>query len=255
MYDNEPTAIDHNRQVWCKSYYHADSEESSKKPLRFSNVADYFKDDEGDQPADNFKDFQKVKFNTAASTLDTNFATRKYLKVPDSNVNRTPEASTPGSRTESETFSSQNSLTESDGKLHDENILSQQLSKLTLTPATLSVDDSCFTQEKSVREDKMKQGLVMQDQWDSQYSFASDNNRKRIKRDTPYRGKLTIYPPRTCAYFDLSTQQDFPKLTELSTKRRSDANYIKIIDSQGDTMLFNVYRDCDMGIMPGHTQQ
>ena len=66
---------------------------------------------------------------------------------------------------------------------------------------------------------------------------------------------MTIQPPRTCAYFDLSTHQHFPKLTELSTKRRSDANYIKLIDSLGDTMLFNVYRDCDMGIMPGQSQQ
>ena len=46
MYDNEPTAIDHNRQVWCKDYYGADSQEISKKPIRFSNVADYFKDEE-----------------------------------------------------------------------------------------------------------------------------------------------------------------------------------------------------------------
>ena len=160
MYDNEPTAIDHNRQVWYKSYYAADSEQSSKKPLRFSNVADYFKDDEADQSADNFQNLQKMSCNTAASTHDTNFANRKYLKLPDSYVKSTPQASTPGSRTESETFSSQNSLTESDGKLQDENILSQQLSKLTLTPATLSVDDSTFTQEKSAREDKMKQGLV-----------------------------------------------------------------------------------------------
>jgi hypothetical protein len=58
MYDNEPTAIDHHRQVWCKSYQGADSEQSSKKPIRFSNVADYFKDDEGDQPADKFQDLK-----------------------------------------------------------------------------------------------------------------------------------------------------------------------------------------------------
>ena len=46
MYENEPTAIDHNKQVWCKNFYGGDSEHSSKKPIRFSNVADYFKDDE-----------------------------------------------------------------------------------------------------------------------------------------------------------------------------------------------------------------
>ena len=84
MYDNEPTAIDHNRQVWCKSFYGTDSEQSSQKPIRFSNVADYFKDDEGDQPADNFQDLQKVNFKSLTSTHDTNFATRKYLKLPDS---------------------------------------------------------------------------------------------------------------------------------------------------------------------------
>ena len=46
MYENEPTAIDHNKQAWCKNYYAGESEDSSKKPIRFSNVADYFKDDE-----------------------------------------------------------------------------------------------------------------------------------------------------------------------------------------------------------------
>jgi hypothetical protein len=82
MYDNEPTAIDHNRQVWCKSFYGANSEQSSKKPIRFSNVADYFKDDEVDQSGDNFQELQKVSLNTKASTNDPNIADRKYLKVP-----------------------------------------------------------------------------------------------------------------------------------------------------------------------------
>jgi hypothetical protein len=99
------------------------------------------------------------------NTIDSNLANRKYFKLPDSNLKRSFNASTPASRTESETFSSQKSLTESEAnsKLQDENILSQQLSKLTLTPATLSVDDSThgsFTLEKSIREDKMKQDLV-----------------------------------------------------------------------------------------------
>jgi hypothetical protein len=106
-----------------------------------------------------------VSLNTKASTIDPNFADRKYFKLPDSNVKGTSLASTPGSRTESETFSSQKSSTESEieRKLQDENILSQQLSKLMLTPLTLSVDDSThasFTHDKSVREDKMKQCLV-----------------------------------------------------------------------------------------------
>ena len=68
-FDNEPTAIDHNRQAWYKNYYgEPDSkEESSKKPIRFSNVADYFKDDN----------------QSTGGKNSFNIAERKYLKVPN----------------------------------------------------------------------------------------------------------------------------------------------------------------------------
>lgn len=45
-----------------------------------------------------------------------------------------------------------------------------------------------------------------------------------------------------------------PSLTELSTKNRAARNLLKLQNSRGETLVFNVYRDKDLGFEEGDRQ-
>ena len=85
---------DHSKIVHVKTFDMESESSSYKKPMRFSNVADYFKDDEVEPHKiikSNGKDF-------ISPTISESLASRKYFKK------RVQEQTPPKSETESESF-------------------------------------------------------------------------------------------------------------------------------------------------------
>jgi hypothetical protein len=115
----------------------------------------------------------------------------------------------------------------------DVDSLTQDMSSLKIKPAAVP-QDAC----------KAKQALALDQTIASEVS-SECSNRKRVMRGL---GDL-VGTFKSERHFEPGNELLRPRLEDLSTKKRCDLNFIRLQNSRGQVLQFNLYRDQDLGLI------